>query len=259
MKRLCKIFSAAASLQEYPGAQTHIGKKDSQMLHGETFIVQKSNNGWSYGHSELDGYTGWVDDSHLLLINQRSRYAVICLMTNAYAAPDYKTTPAQSFSFMSRVDIDSTMTKDGLVLLRDSALWLPENHLMAVGALAANPVDIVDTALLFNDCPYVYGGRTAQGIDCSGLVQLAMQRNGLSCPRDASQQENIIGNAVTSPNLQGGDIVYFPGHVGIMKDDKTIINATMRHMKVIVENIDDLTDIYGPPTSVRRLGTHPAP
>ena len=258
MTQLCKIFSAVANLQENPGSQIHIGKNDSQMLHGETFLVQSQQNGWSYGTSELDGYTGWIEDVHLRPLIATPTHAVGCLMTNAYATPDFKTQPAQTFSFMSRVIIDQDVKKDGFVMLRETGLWVPENHLIALDALTANPADIVDTALMFMDCPYVYGGRGAWGIDCSGMVQLALQRNGINCPRDSGQQSPVIGQPVPLYGIKGGDIVFFPGHVGIMKDDLNFINATTRHMKVVIEPLDDLISVYGPVTAARRIDT-PSP
>ncbi len=251
--QLHKIFTPLANLQEHPGDQNHIGKCDSQMLHGEFFAVEKFENDWAFGESVLDGYRGWVRETDLTFVFNHPTHAVTCLMTNAYTVPDFKTQPVQTFSFMSRLAVDTGTTQDGFVMLHDLALWVPENHLTAVADLSANPADIIGTASMFADCPYVYGGRTAQGIDCSGLVQLALQRNGVFCPRDACQQENVIGIAVSPNDIQAGDILYFPGHVGMMKDDSNMINATVREMKVIVEPLDEIIRIYGPPTSVRRL------
>jgi cell wall-associated NlpC family hydrolase len=255
MKQLCKIFSMTANLQEQPGAQTHIGRRDSQMLHGELFHVDRWENNWVHGTSALDGYTGWLPDTDVQLVTTPPTHAIITLSTNAYATPDAKTHPLPDirFSFMSRVAIDPGISQNKFVMLRDYAAWIPESHVIALSDLAANPADIVDTATMFSDCPYVLGGRSAQGIDCSGLVQLALQRNGVYCPRDADQQENVIGTAIANIALQRGDIIYFPGHVAIMADHAKVINATMRHMKVIVEPLDDLIQAYGPPTAVRRL------
>lgn len=253
MKTLCKIFTAHTSLQEIPGAQNHIGKRDSQMLHGEYFIAKRSRGDWVYGESVFDGYKGWVHGAALTSVFNKPTHAVISLMTNVYSAPDFKTQPAETLSFMSRVAVDPATATDGFVMMQDQPFWVPENHLAAVRDLQANPASIVDTALMFAGCPYVYGGRTAQGIDCSGLVQLALQRNGIYCPRDADQQERVVGTAVAPSSIQAGDIVYFPGHVGIMKDDRNLINATVRVMKVAVEPLNDVVQIYGQPTVVRRL------
>ncbi|MBI2234511.1 MAG: C40 family peptidase [Micavibrio aeruginosavorus] len=253
MKKLYKIFTSLANLQENPGDQNHIGKRDSQMLHGEYLLAKRSSNGWVYGQSFLDNYLGWVRDTSLTDVFNTPTHAVTSLMTNIYSAPDFKTQPVETLSFMSRVAVDPATATDGFVLMQDSPLWIPENHLIAIRDLSANPASIIDTAIMFADCPYVYGGRSAQGIDCSGLVQLALQRNGIHCPRDADQQESVVGTAVSASTIRAGDIIYFPGHVGIMKDDQTVINATVREMKVVVEDLGDMIQIYGPPTAVRRL------
>lgn len=252
---LHKIFADATRLQDAPGDQPKIGRRESQMLHGEPFLVNRfEDSGWAFGKSVLDNYEGWIHELHLEFIHNQPTHIVTSLMTNAHATPDFKTMPALTFSFMSRVTVDPGMRHDGFIKLKDCHhLWVPESNLLPIGDMTANPVDIVDTAMMFEGCPYGYGGRHAQGIDCSGLVQLSLQRNGLPCPRDADQQENVIGANVTGETPRRGDIVYFPGHVGIMKDEENVINATVRHMKVIVEPMADLISAYGNPTSIRRL------
>lgn len=252
---LCKIFTDAARLQETPGDQPKIGRRESHMLHGEAFHVHHiQDDGWAFGKSVLDDYEGWVHDRNLVYIHDEPTHIVTSLMANAHTTPDFKTLPALTLSFMSRITADPDNRHDGFIMLKNRPqLWVPESNLLPIGDMTTTPVDIVDTAMMFEGCPYGYGGRHAQGVDCSGLVQLAMQRNGLSCPRDADQQENVIGMNVTGQALQRGDIVYFPGHVGIMKDAENVINATVRHMKVIVEPMSDLIGVYGTPTSVRRL------
>lgn len=244
--KIVRIFSAVANLQEKPGDQHHIGRRDSQLLHGEQFAIQSVADGWAFGHSVLDFYPGHIRLTDIDGRNITPTHAVATIHTNTYRAPDFKTQPSLTLSFMSRVAINPARTQNGFVALKGvSDLWIPQSHLIALKDLARNPADIVDTAQMFSGTPYIYGGRSARGIDCSGLVQIALQRNGISCPRDADQQQNVIGTAVPLSDLRRGDLVYFPGHVGIMVDHENILNATVRHMKVVTEKLADILPHYG--------------
>lgn len=258
MKKLVRIFSATANLQEQPGEQSHIGRRDSQLLHGEEFEIESLADGWAYGRSKLDGYKGYIPLDTIDSTPIRTTHAISTILTNIYPAPDFKTHPSLTLSFMSRVAIDKTKKSNGFVGLKGAVdLWVPETHLISLRSLKKNQADIVETAQMFSGTPYIYGGRSARGIDCSGLVQIALQRNGVPCPRDADQQQNVIGNAVALKDIQRGDIVYFPGHVGIMVDAENIMNATVRHMKVISEPLNEMLEHYGDPQTailaIRRL------
>ena len=256
MPSLQKIYNSVANLQEKPGVQNYNGRRDSQMLHGEPFKpLGEETNGWSRGVSVLDGYTGWVYSSNLHLAKFAETHVVKNIFTHTYPDPDFKRRLAAEFSFMSRVTVDATRApENGFIKLQGRHLWVPESHLLAIDDLVAHPADIVDTAEMFKGIPYIYGGRTSQGLDCSGLVQIALQRNGVPCPRDADQQEPVVGKAVRKPHR--GDIVYFKDgaglHTGIMIDSKYIINATMRTMNVAVEKLDDMKKNYGGIKSIRR-------
>lgn len=260
MKKIVRIFSAVANLQEQAGDQSHIGRRDSQLLHGEPFEIQSVQEDWAYGRSVLDGYTGHVRLTDIDNRRMKTTHAVATIHTNTYPAPDFKTQPSLTLSFMSRVAVDPKRTQDGFVALKGfTDTWIPQSHLIALKDLKKNPADIVETAMMFSGTPYIYGGRSARGIDCSGLVQIALQRNGVFCPRDADQQQDQIGKPVRLANIRRGDIVYFPGHVGIMVDDKNILNATVREMKVLIEPFEDMWKNYGATKAdavlaVRRLG-----
>lgn len=254
MTILAKIFSPVASLQEKPGAHPVIGQGESQMLHGEYFAIQSSKKNWHFGTSILDSYVGWIEDVHVTTAKFRPTHIVTARNTNAYPAPDFKSRPEETFHFMSRVSVDTQVTKGGFVILDDYNLWVPAAHLIPIDTLAQNKVDIVETATMFSGSPYLFGGRTASGIDCSGLVQISLQRNGIACPRDCDQQEQSIGVPVPVESvLKRGDLVYFKGHVAIMLNENSAINATARHMQVVTEPLIDLKAFYGEPVSIRRL------
>lgn len=256
MRELTKIYGAVANLQANPWIQISIGRRDSQMLHGEPFEILAEKDGWLQGRSVLDGYTGWINAGFKGEGNEVPTHVVDHRMTNVYPSPDFKTRPSEIFSFMARVTVDpAQQQQNGFVKLKGRSLWVPQSHLIDITTLSANPADIVETAKMFSGTPYLYGGRTSNGIDCSGLVQLAIQRNDGFCLRDADQQEPVVGKIVKKPRR--GDIVYFNDgaalHVGIMVDSKHIINATVRHMAVVVEKLEEMQKFYGGIKSIRRL------
>lgn len=258
MSNLCTVFASVASLQEYPGEQITIGRRDSQLLHGEEFVIEEKRDGWARGVSTRDGYSGWVNLDYLREWKRVATHVVDMRMTHIYPAPNFKTRPKETVSFMSRVSVLGEAVDGFLPLDENRTAWMPENHLVALKDIPANPRDIVETALMFNGAPYLYGGRAAWGLDCSAVVQLAAQRNGIFCPRDTDQQVSMLGEAVAIEEIRRGDIVYFPGHVGIMVDNENCLNATVRHMKTLVEPLEQLERIYDkgegdPIIGVRRL------
>ena len=112
--------------------------------------------------------------------------------------------------------------------------------------------DFVETAMKFLDTPYLWGGRSCAGIDCSGLVQISLMAAGLECLRDTKDQIGTIGTKA-SPPLKRGDLVFFEGHVGIMVDEENLLNATSRHMKTIIEPVDHVKDAYNGILNIKRL------
>ena len=138
--------------------------------------------------------------------------------------------------------------------------WIWEKHMTP---LTVN-LDYMDLAEKFLNTPYLWGGRTAMGVDCSGLTQVVLGMAGVSLPRDTGQQEIALGQDFSIQNwqekggLRRGDIVYFPGHVGLMVDDKNILHANATHMMTTINALDDVIDTLSkkfksPITSVKRL------
>ena len=246
--QIVNISSAFADLQENPVHSVVVGRRDSQMIFGEELETTGATSGeWVEGISVLDGYQGWVHGSHLTSSQVQTTHAVNLRMAGAHPQPSFKTKASLTLTFMSRVAIETSLVPEkGFVAIRgpDEPLWVAEEHLIAIDDLKSKPADIVDTALMFNGCYYGYGGRSFSGLDCSAVIQLALQRNGIFCPRDTDQQMPVLGESVELSDVQRGDIVYFPGHVGIMVDPENILNATVRHMQTIIEPLTVLKEKY---------------
>ncbi len=262
--QILNITSPFAELKEHPVHKEKIDRRDSQMILGEAFEVAHVRDGWARGVSLLDGYEGWVECHHLSNEKIDTTHAVTLRLSNAYPQPDFKTHPSLTMTFMSRVKANPMEAIDGFLPIshQDQTLWVPENHLLPLADLSTNPADPVETAKMFDGSSYIYGGRTAWGMDCSALIQVALQRNGIFCPRDADMQMPVLGESVALSNIQRGDLVYLPGHVGMMVDSENVIDATVLCMKTIVEPLSVLIERYkveaaDPILDIRRISFAP--
>lgn len=252
MSSLYFAFATTVRIVEKPGqARKTLGKNDSCLLFGEEFAAEKEKGGWVYGASAADGYKGWAPKADLKKKKTAPTHFTDVPLTHIYPAPSFKTPPVLALSFLSRLTVDGGKKENGFVRV-PSLGWIFAQHVKPLRRMTgAAPVE---TALLFLNAPYLYGGRSAAGIDCSGLVQLAAMRAGLSrCPRDSGDQQAALGEAVTGGALKRGDLVFFPGHVGIMTDGKNILNATARRMRVVIEPLRDVEAANREILAVRRL------
>jgi cell wall-associated NlpC family hydrolase len=118
--------------------------------------------------------------------------------------------------------------------------FLPARHLLPIEAKAP---DLVAVAELFVGTPYLWGGKTSHGLDCSGLVQVALTAAGIACPRDSHMQEGALGTSLAWSGdvaaLRRADLIFWPGHVAIVRDGTTIVHANAHHMAVAVEPTAD--------------------
>lgn len=248
------ISTTTAVLLETPEQAPHVGRRESQLLFGETFrAAGDRENGHIKGVSEVDGYEGYIHESFLEKQTSTPTHFTDVLLTHIYPEPDFKTRPVMALSFLSRLAADDRQGNAGFLHVHGKG-WIFAAHIKPISAMFSAAADPVATALRFLETPYIYGGRSAAGIDCSGLVQMALLRAGLPCPRDADQQELCgPGNILPHRDLRRGDIVFFKGHTGIMIDRDNIVNATARHMGVKIEPLKSVSDSCGGVTSVRRL------
>jgi cell wall-associated NlpC family hydrolase len=132
---------------------------------------------------------------------------------------------------------------------------IPARHLAPVAAIED---DFVTVAERFLGTPYLWGGKTSLGLDCSGLAQVALTACGIACPRDSDMQEQALGAPLdANANLQRGDLLFWKGHMGIVRDPTTLVHANAYHMAVALEPIADaiprIRASDGPPTAVKRL------
>ncbi|MFG6594622.1 C40 family peptidase [Sulfitobacter sp. 1A13368] len=226
------------------------GPRDRQLLFGEQVTVLHEASGWTYVQAEKDGYCGHVLQS--TLGTPRSATHRVCVpATHAYRDADLKSPDLLSLSYGARVTVTAE-TKD---FAETPQGHIPLGHLAPVESREADPAQI---AALFLGTPYLWGGNSRWGIDCSGLVQAALLACGIPCPGDSDQQEKTVG-APVSDAYQRNDLLFWKGHVALVVDGETMIHANAHAMAVSYENIAEAIARIeaggdGPVTAHRRPG-----
>jgi cell wall-associated NlpC family hydrolase len=233
-------------------APSHEARLDTQALLGETVVVyETTEEGWAWGQLETDGYVGWLSANALGRPGPAATHKVSAPRTIAFPAPDIKLTPAAALPMGARLAV---ARQDERFAVTANGWHLPIAHLSPIKAKAQDFVAIAEEYL---HTPYLWGGKTSLGIDCSGLVQVALQAAGTTCPRDSDMQELALGKVSTLGELRRGDLVFWKGHVAIARDSETLLHANAHHMAVAIERIGEavarIKAAGSDVTSVKRL------
>jgi len=244
-----EVIEPIADLRREPA---HEAALDTQALKGERVTVYEvSDEGWAWGQLETDGYVGYLSANALGPVGPLPTHRVCVPRTFGFPGPDIKLPPMIALPMGARVDIARETERFAL----DAFNWhYPLSH---VAPLAKRQPDFVAVGEMFMNAPYLWGGKSSLGIDCSGLVQIALQLAGVSCPRDTYMQESALGRPKSLTELRRGDLIFWKGHVAIACDATTIIHANAHHMMVAKEPVNDaVTRIKrggSDVTSVKRL------
>jgi len=225
---------------------------DTEALHGEEAVVYEEGAEWAWVQLKRDGYVGYLPSS-ALGSGPAPTHRVAALRTHAYPRPSIKAPPRFALSLGALVAIERF--EGDFAVTADGAHYFAR-HLAPIGAAER---DFVAVAEKFLEAPYLWGGRTSEGLDCSGLMQTALAAAGRPCPRDTDMMEAALG-APLAPDapLRRGDLVFWKGHVGVMRDATTLLHANGFHMRVVSEPLAEAkariaAKEYGAITSVRRL------
>jgi cell wall-associated NlpC family hydrolase len=229
-----EIVEALAPLRGAPSADAMLL---TQALKGERVtIYDKNGEGWAWGKLNGDGYVGWLPDAALAKPAAAPTHKVTALRTFAFPGPSIKLPPIDMLSMEARVTI---ARGDGTFAVTREGWYLPRRH---IGSLEAMEDDFVAVAERFVGTPYLWGGKSSLGIDCSGLVQISLNAAGTGCPRDTDMQQDGLGRVLSAAemnHLQRGDLIFWNGHVAIARDATTIVHANAHHMATVVENTRD--------------------
>jgi cell wall-associated NlpC family hydrolase len=229
-----EIIDSIAPLRRSPSSDAELA---TQALKGERVtIYDRNGEGWAWGQLKGDGYVGWLPDRALAKPLASPTHKVTALSTFAFPGPTIKQPPTATLPLGAKLAVRGD---DGVFAVTHEGWYVPRQHL---GPLDVNENDFVAVAERFAGAPYLWGGKTMLGIDCSGLVQVALSAAGIGCPRDSDMQEQGLGRALSqseSKKRQRGDLIFWEGHVAIVRDDETIVHANAHHMATAVENTRD--------------------
>lgn len=225
------VVDAIAPLRERPAADAMLL---TQALKGERVtIYDRNDEGFAWGQLNGDGYVGWIADAALARPAATPTHKVTALRTFAFPGPSIKLPPAETLSIGARLTI---VREDGPFAVTDEGRYLPRGH---VGGIDAMETDFVAVAERFVGTPYLWGGKSSLGIDCSGLVQVSLNAAGTGCPRDSDMQQAGLGRELTPSEmkkLQRGDLIFWKGHVAIVRDADSIVHANAHHMATVIES-----------------------
>lgn len=245
-KEPARIIAPVVDLCRRPG-----GSRDRQLLLGEEVTVVHYRDDYRLIRATKDGYCGYVPAAALGVPGVPT-HKVTAPATHAYAEPDMKSPDRIGFSFGSLVAARSETAS----FIETEFGHVPRQHLHRLPVTGTDPAAI---AALFVGTPYLWGGNSRWGIDCSGLVQTACLACGIPCPGDSDQQQDILGTPLdASDSLRRNDLIFWKGHVAVMTAPDQIIHANAGYMSTVYEPLSDaLTRIEtqgdGKPTAFKRI------
>jgi cell wall-associated NlpC family hydrolase len=228
----------------------------TEALRGErVWVYETTEEGWAWAQLEADGYVGFVAAGALRDPGPAPTHKVAALRTLVFPGPSFKLPPIEGLPLGSRVALTRI---DPPFAITAAGGYIPARHLTTVDDFEP---DFVAVAERFVGAPYLWGGKTGLGVDCSGLVQVALTACGVPCPRDSDMQEKALGRALAPAldlsTLRRGDLVFWKGHVAILRDAETLVHANAFHMSVALESVAEAVERIrasgAEVTSVRRL------
>jgi cell wall-associated NlpC family hydrolase len=228
-----EVVDPQAPVRRSPSSEAPL---DTEALKGErVFIEETTPEGWCRGALEADGYAGWLPSNALAAPGPASTHKVAVPRTLVFPGPSIKLPPLEGLSLGCRLAVARLEEPFAVTC---SGSYVPARHLAALDAFASDPVAVAET---FLHVPYLWGGKTALGLDCSGLIQIALTACGVPCPRDSAMQEAALGVALAPDlsDLRRGDLLFWKGHVAIVRDPGMLIHANAFHMAVAIEPIGE--------------------
>ncbi len=215
-------------------APSHQARLYTEALLGEhVMIYETTDEGWAWGQIETDGYVGWLSANALGAVGAAPTHKIAVLRALVFPAADIKTPPVAALPMGAQLAI---ARQDERFAVTASGWHIPEAYLAPI---KARQPDFVAVAEQFLGTPYLWGGKSSLGLDCSGLVQVSLQAAGIPSPRDSDMQEMALGKLSSLASLRRGDLIFWKGHVAIARDPESLIHANAHQMMVAIEPVTD--------------------
>jgi cell wall-associated NlpC family hydrolase len=229
--RVMEVIAPQAPLRREPRPDAPL---DTEALHGERVtIYDAEDDDWAWGQLVSDDYVGWLPRAALGPPGPPPSHKVTALRSFVFPGPSIKTPPLEALPFGAALNVIGIEDR---MAITPSRGHVPAAHLAPIGEKER---DFVAVAERFVGAPYLWGGKTMLGIDCSGLLQIALSACGVPCPRDSDMQQQAFGAALErgagALNLQRGSLLFWRGHVAIARDRDTLVHANAFHMAVVIE------------------------
>jgi len=226
-------MTVAAPVAPLYRAPDPASERMDELILGELFDALEPRGEFVWGQARRDGYVGYVAAADLAPAGAPPTHRVSAIRTFAFAEPSIKSPASGPYSLNALVRVE---TEDGKSSRSDAGAWFWTAHLAPIGVFEP---DFVAVAERFLGAPYLWGGRTSVGLDCSGLVQQALYACGQACPRDADQQM-ALGREAAAGELARGDLVGWRGHIGLMLDETRLLHANAHHLAVAIEPLAEV-------------------
>ena len=208
------------------------GKRNRQLIYGSKVKYFSAAKGWAFIQNTYDNYVGYVPESTIASETQKT-HIVTAPLAHVFMEPNIKSKNIEILPLAARVS--GEMIGNGF--LETELGWISVSQLKRKTELSKDPIEV---SKLLQNAPYLWGGNTTLGIDCSGLIQISLLLCGIDCPGDSDQQMNTLGQNIDigSPRKKG-DIIFWKGHVAWALNERQILHANAYHMATVIEEANE--------------------